>query len=361
MRNLTCFQGFLRFIPSWLVLTSLVSTNTAFGQVIVPSKQGKTEIIGLHRWTYQMLEDSLARYAPGESIRSHACEAVLESRLGFPSVSVNHVMDGEHTTVVITLVEPEDSAGVRYRTIVHKNRPVPSNITSLKTVIRHSLHAPILDYDTFLQVAPIGNRYGKDSLQTILTLFSPSIAKAAPTILRAQHRYRTEHDFRLATTTLNSDTTTMNRVVALGIVSNFPTKPEAWYTLMRALRDRNQIVRGISESILQSWISLSPPHIDWRPAQDDLTWLLGGTYVEAYTTVLTVLDTTAIPPVLARELLGKSNLHLLLSHVAAESEQASTPAQGFLRIASGKDFGRQVDAWQTWYQSTFTRGPNGKR
>jgi len=50
--------------------------------------QPDVEVIGLQRWTRRMIDDSLAKYAPGVSLATHACAAVLENTLGFPAVSV---------------------------------------------------------------------------------------------------------------------------------------------------------------------------------------------------------------------------------------------------------------------------------
>lgn len=46
--------------------------------------QGKTvEVVGLNRWTPAMIQDSMSLYAPGQSLLSHGCAAVLRYKLHF--------------------------------------------------------------------------------------------------------------------------------------------------------------------------------------------------------------------------------------------------------------------------------------
>src|ERR1051325_440076 len=83
---------------------------------------GKTiEVLGLNRWTIQMIQDSMTKYAPGESLASHACAAVLRYQLGFADASsttyMGFIRGDTIPRVVIALVEPQDSARVQYRDI----------------------------------------------------------------------------------------------------------------------------------------------------------------------------------------------------------------------------------------------------
>src|SRR4051812_42264949 len=75
------------------------------------------EVAGLRRWSVKMIEDSLAKYVPGETLLSHACMANLRFKLGFADAyletfSVESIMDTDttHTSNIILLVrEPQDS------------------------------------------------------------------------------------------------------------------------------------------------------------------------------------------------------------------------------------------------------------
>ena len=41
------------------------------------------EVLGLRRWSLAMLQDSLSRYSPGDSLQTHSCAAVLRYTLRF--------------------------------------------------------------------------------------------------------------------------------------------------------------------------------------------------------------------------------------------------------------------------------------
>jgi len=82
---------------------------------------GRTvEVIGLRRWTLAMVQDSMAKYAPGESLASHACAAVLRYQLHFAEASAMTFlgMSGDSIErVVVSVVEPQDSARVHHRNL----------------------------------------------------------------------------------------------------------------------------------------------------------------------------------------------------------------------------------------------------
>ncbi|HEY8176041.1 MAG TPA: hypothetical protein VIF32_10130, partial [Gemmatimonadaceae bacterium] len=87
----------------------------AHGQAILnlPGKKS-VEVIGLERWTIAMIQDSMAKYAPGESLASHACAAVLRYKLGFADASATNylfVTPADTTEqMLVAVVEPQDSA-----------------------------------------------------------------------------------------------------------------------------------------------------------------------------------------------------------------------------------------------------------
>src|SRR5687768_11083939 len=81
---------------------------------------GKTvEVLGLKRWTIAMIQDSMAKYAPGESLTSHACAAVLRYKLGFADAAATTYVGWPRgdtiQRIVVSVVEPQDSSRVRHR------------------------------------------------------------------------------------------------------------------------------------------------------------------------------------------------------------------------------------------------------
>ena len=98
-----------------LALTA--SSAPARAQAVLETPSATVEVLGLKRWTVQMLQDSLAARAPGTSLTSHACAAVLRAKLGFADAAVVHFGSGGRAKkyVAITVIEPQDLARVRYR------------------------------------------------------------------------------------------------------------------------------------------------------------------------------------------------------------------------------------------------------
>jgi hypothetical protein len=83
--------------------------------LLVPGKS--IEVVGLQRWTIAMMQDSLAKYAPGTTLDSHACAAALRYQLGFAdAAATSYELPGDSLErVVVIVVEPQDSARVRHR------------------------------------------------------------------------------------------------------------------------------------------------------------------------------------------------------------------------------------------------------
>src|SRR5690348_16960667 len=92
-----------------------LAAQVAGAQTILENDEVRLELIGLKRWTVPMIQDSLRRYAPNDSLMSHACAAVLREKLRFADASAVY-----YTTttagmqakpyVAVTVVEPQDSA-----------------------------------------------------------------------------------------------------------------------------------------------------------------------------------------------------------------------------------------------------------
>src|SRR5438132_7589526 len=87
-------------------------------RIVLPSG-GTIEVLGLRQWTIPMIQDSLAKYSPGDSLQSHACAAILRYKLHFADASATEIFSrGDAPPVVVVAVrEPQDSALVRYRAV----------------------------------------------------------------------------------------------------------------------------------------------------------------------------------------------------------------------------------------------------
>src|SRR5262245_10051645 len=96
-------------------------------QAVIQTPKATIEIIGLSRWTLKMVEDSLAKYGE-DSLTAHACAAILRQQLHFADASVavfaNFPEYKFKDYVAITVVEPQDSARIRYKPELRDTLPV---------------------------------------------------------------------------------------------------------------------------------------------------------------------------------------------------------------------------------------------
>lgn len=322
-------------------------------QVVIETDRGPLEVIGLHRWTYQQLEDSLAVH--GESLRSHACAAVLQGQLGFPSAAVNVFManPGAPPTFVVTVVEPDDSTRATRRTI---DGPAGEAAwPGLRAVASDSVRFRADMLMNELQFAGMVRQLGADSVRALLTpLLGAARMEAALPMVATLHQHDAAEDLAAALRILAEDGDVDNRILAAFVLSNFAASDAAWYALVAGMRDPSDRVAGAARSALNSMRQAGARPIDWTPAVDDLEPLLAGAYVWGYTDLLLTLVATEIDAALAPVLLTGSP-HLLLSHARAQFAGARNPAAAFLgRMSGAPDAG--VDAWEAWATSLRAGG-----
>ena len=124
--------------PAGVMMLAMVSTARleAQSRVELPMNNGEVvEVIGLRRWTVAMLQDSLARYSPGDSLQSHSCAAVLRYKLHFADAAAMTIrMGAEPVRHVVIVREPQDSGRVHYRDLAMdttEGRPEWSRLRSV--------------------------------------------------------------------------------------------------------------------------------------------------------------------------------------------------------------------------------------
>ena len=330
-----------------IVFAVILIPATISGQTVVNTEKGPLEIIGLDEWSYQALEDSLARYAPGESLRSHACAAVLQQHLGFPSAAVSIYMgaQGQPRTYVVTIVEPQFSARATKRTM--SAAAGADQWTAVRQVLTDSSSFASGFLQQHLQFFGRFQRESPDSLKEFLkNVFGAEEASRAIALFEAMAQHDQSADRALAISALTSDGNESNRAIAAAILASFPESDASWYALTAGLRDPNERVASLARTALKLMIQQGARTIDWSPAKDDLRPLLAGANAWAYAELLTVLTETEISPELAMTLLV-DNGHLVLAHARAVYQGASSPAAKFLgHVSRMPDAGPQE--WQEW-------------
>jgi len=250
----------------------LAATPWAGAQVVsYESPAGHVEILGLHRWTLQMLQDSIRHYVPGHELHDAACMMVLKEQLHFAEASVSRFEDAppgrtRHTYLTIKLIEPQEAKRVRWDV-----RP------------RDESSSLLPDYAGL--VLPITDSTGTVSLGRLLFWVEASdgrqrLMSSAPAgrldgegVFAFLDAHRSESDRERALLVLRRDGLWVNRMVATLVLANFAANDSTWWSLVRSLRDPHPAVRQAAGIVLRS---LPRRVVDWRPAATDLRLLLGG-------------------------------------------------------------------------------------
>jgi hypothetical protein len=336
----------IRFCSSTLAIALAFPGATAMSQE-VETPAGVVEFVGLHHWTIQMIQDSMKVHAPGEPLGQ--CAAVLRA-LGFPSAQSLGMTSAEgRSSTLVLLVEPQDSALVRYRKLPTRERaPLPAWRDGYSILKDH-----VVAYQTGAQ--DFGIHATRDTTIEHLILRSrPDDSAEVRFFWQFLERSRNPQSANLAERTLLEDASVDNRRLAAAILGAQRGRVRAWYALVKGLRDPDERVAAAAEMGLTSLLTGTQSRIDWRPARADIKAILDGTNVLGLRTMLLVLTKTKVDPMLARTLIpenGGLGLDLLGSHSPAHRDAA----HAFLIRLAGKDLGPSTDNWRTWLRGVHAR------
>jgi hypothetical protein len=321
-----------------------LAARVASPQAILENDSLRLEIIGLKRWTVPMIQDSLRIYAPKDTLLSHACAAILREKLKFADASVAHyttMLDGKPLKpyLAVTVIEPQDSALVRYREPFRDTLPSRRAWAPVRTVFeKHNpaFQAALQNQDLLWSEGPLDDA---DSAQ-----------RPALPLRRFLRAHRTPAAHRLALTTLATDGNPLNRVAAVVLLANFADSDSTWWALAGALRDPAPRVAGSAAQLLSALMSRGPSPVNWAPATGVVRAILDGTNLFAHNDMMRVLAATQVDPALAPALL-KDGGHLVLAKLRAEGRSERQSARRFLVQIAGRDLGDDPSAWEAWIKS----------
>lgn len=327
-------------------LAQLSTPATAAAQVAYDSPKGRVEVLGLHRWTLAMLQDSIRHYVRGQELYEAACMVTLRDSLHFAEASVERFElappgQPQRSFLSIKVIEPDQATSVQWDT-----RP------------RNEFSSLLPDYAPLILSVSDSNGTVWRGRFTYWLQFSDSIARqralarvpesARPDGQRAfafvQAR-RTESDRLRAVRVLTHDGFWVNRMMAVSVLSSFAARDSTWFLLVRALRDPHEAVREAAEAVVRA---MPARPVDWQGSVNDLRLLLGGTNLPAIQTVFDLLARTDVNPTLASALL-RNNAAWALDHLGSEAPMASGAAHRLLvRLNGGHDLGPSRAAWEEW-------------
>lgn len=324
-----------------LIATLTTAPSVGFTQAVLETPNVRVEVLGLKRWTVPMIQDSLARYAPQDSLTSHACAAILRMKLKFADAAASYFgRDGAGPElIVVAVVEPQDSALVRYRIPAPDSLPDIAQYAAAIAVFRNHNQ----DFQHFIQDSAF-----------LLAHSAPGATDASRNILEPVRRLLlSEHSVqgqRRAIKVLARDRNPYNRVMAILVLSGFPKTNTTWLTLADELRDPHGVVSATASQIITTLARYSPRTVDWRPALDGLEAVMAGTNLFAQAPLIEVLTRTKVAPGLARPLL-RAGAPFLLARLRASPEAGRELTRALLEQLSGEHYGQDLAAWTQWVAS----------
>ena len=312
------------------------------GAQVVDGPQGPVEFVGLKQWKASELFEAIQEQEPGQPF--HACAAVLKSSLEFPDAAafiyIDTQPDGsmEFYTVVVGV---EDSSGVRYRTPGSETLDLPEAWQKLQKVVEE-------DFNTFSAAVYTRYSYPDSKSAKELAVQMGANSETFDEVWKLVGGTFEETDHKLAFDVLANDASWTARTVATMVLGHFPESESSWHGLVGARIDPDFRVNYVAGKVLQAFIrSEKAVPVEWSDARGTLLALFGGTNPFAFNDILDLLVATEVGTEFAQELTRESP-RLLLAHVAADHEEFRKSAHTFLKAISGKDFGKDVEAWETW-------------
>ena len=324
----------MRLLRCSLLALALSLSPCALVAQGAPASTRIVEILGLRTWTQKMVEDSVAKYQPGTTLHDHACAVILRDSVGFADAAAINVNGGRDTIwSILPVVEPQLRDRVRYRTYGAK-RPKIAEWADLFAILERDRAA----------MSPL--QHEKVLLGGQDTAWGRPVPASAIELRRVLRTHNTARDWELARDAILSDGSYANRAVAALVMSNFPRRDSTYYVLAEGLRISDSGAMA-AEMVLRALSRGAPRRVDWSPAEETLTALVGGTNLFAYTDVLDVLTATQVDPALGRRL-ARANTVLLLDHLSARNPVSPPPARRFLVHIRGQDLGRDPAPWNAW-------------
>lgn len=300
---------------------------------------GRTlEVLGLRLWTLAMVQDSLARYAPADSLQSHACAAVLRHTLGFADASsTTFIVEGVAPRIVVAVREPQDSGRVRYRMVKLDSTQSRADWRVASDVMqrRPDIFWPAMQH--YL-----------DPRRTVARTWRSAADSAKASALSRFLSNRTSHnDLRTATTVLATSANMYDRAVAALVVANFPARDEAWWALAEALREVDGPTKAVAGQALLAMSRHHPRRVPWTSVAPGIHAMLDGTSLFMVPTLLEVLTRTQVGPADAGGFLRNGG-DMLVRYLDSSEPSLVRRAHSLLVQLRGSDLGSSSQAWRDW-------------
>lgn len=323
----------------------LISFSVSFSQVFKSTK-GTVEIIGLHSVGTDKIIEIIKEDSKTKSF--HACAAVIKKEFGIPEVSVTHFQlkpnSFDELYTVIKFVDPKYSNRIHFINQFKdtlKDYPNWNSISELDAKCRGKLYLVLqeIGYVNLNNIDSLSDKhFDFVDKETFLSFF------------KELSKFTSKSDKEKAIWTIENDGNYKNRCNAVIVLSNFLDDITAYNHILKAIRHSDRRANSPAISIINSIGFLQNRIVDWSSCVAELRYILDGTNLFAFNTLLSTLSKTKISPSLATKLL-KDGGDLIIDNLKAEQQYIKENAHDFLVQISGNDFGYDATKWQSWIDS----------
>ena len=328
-------------------------TSRVSSAVQLERTNGTLEILGLHRWTLRMLEDTLKE--AGCDLRGRqslvACATVLQRSFKFPEATLVSPppVQGTGSYSILSLVEPQDSARVRSRALGSEVKGGRADWEPFRTLMREnenvfrflveSAFYPDFDFKKPhpIEVRAYISQRGRDSV--LYHRWSKFLRE-----------HRTANGYATAVNVLQHSQNRNDRRIAMLIIMPFVQDTVTWQTLFNALLERDSGIRLDAAKSLGVLAQAGHRPPTWSSIAPAVHAILNGTNPGELHTIVAVLRTLKVGPEQGRLFLNGGG-YMLLAYAGAKHPSFHQPALHLLRLLSGEDYGADLSRWAGWVTS----------
>jgi hypothetical protein len=340
---------------------------------LTPDSTRTIEVIGLRRWSAEMLSDSLKKYAPNDPIESEATAANLRNLLGFAdAATTTHSLvfdENEQAIVTIAVREPTDSVRVHYApqsldTVPKRKEWLPIATAFIADTTGRMDVQRRLDVVTGAWLEGPGHVVVDSTVKgksiTHVEGFeyeSPADSLAAKPWLDSIAAHHTDTDYNAALDVVRSSTSGPDRIMAALILSGFPERDDSWRSILKIAVGREQARDAfVAQRALGAMADRFPRTVDWKPVAPLIHDVLDGTALAALAPLAKALATTGASPANASEYLANGG-EMLTAFVESDNPDVRDPAHDLLVKLRGQDLGFDPAVWRSWVRSLSAAKP----
>lgn len=327
MKNISRFRALA--LCASIFAASAVFTLSSFAQNVVQEGRLTIEFLGLHKWTVQQLQDSVKKHNPNAKLAF--CMAALKANLGFADASVMRYRD----TLVITVVEPDDSALVKRNTYFPNNTSLPQDWYKFQQQFSYKTRERSFAINT--------HWWSDDSAKAVLQMYNKEVPIAAALDTTIFWNIRTAIRSNSISATLlskviHSSWDPYARETAAVAMSSLPDNDTCFSAIVHSLLDiaSNSPILRSNEYIMIIAEQRSLP-VALAPMYADLRTLVNGANLPTYFTILGVIAKGKPTEKDFREIFTtEQSRRLLFSHIQATTSIMRKNARELITIVNPK-------------------------